>query len=95
MKAQVTWPGLSTLLGRVTGVVYRIRRGRSVDLGLRTAATGRRLPVSGGDQVGELFGSGCAHAGEQVLVCVHGERRVGVAEAFGDDLDRDAGGDEE
>lgn len=31
------------------------------------------------------------HAGQQVLVGVHDEGRVGVTEAFTDDLDRDAG----
>jgi len=32
--------------------------------------------------------------GEQVLVGVHCEAWVGVAESFGDDLDRYTGGDE-
>ena len=46
-------------------------------------------------EFGEAACCGGAHAGEEVLVGVHGEAWVGVAESFGDDLDRDAGGDEE
>jgi len=51
------------------------------------------LPA-GVDEVGELGGCCGAHSGEQVLVGVHGEAWVGVAEAFRDDLDRHAGRDE-
>ena len=49
----------------------------------------------GGDHVGEVEGGGGAHAGDEVLVGGHGEAGVGVAEAFGDNLDRCAGGDEQ
>ena len=40
------------------------------------------------DEVGKLGGGCGTHAREQVLVGVHGESGVGVAEAFGNDLDR-------
>ena len=49
----------------------------------------------GGDEGGEAVGCVGAHAGEDVLVGGHGEAGVGVAESFGADLDRDAGGDEQ
>jgi len=54
----------------------------------------RRLPTVGGDERGETFRSGAAHARQQVLVGVHREREAGVAEAFRYDLDRGAVGDE-
>jgi len=57
--------------------------------------TGRRLPAGGGDERGEPLCSGAAHAWQQVLIGVHRERRVGVTEAFGHDLDRGAVGDEQ
>jgi hypothetical protein len=47
------------------------------------------------DEVGEAVGGFGTHAGEQVLVGVDRERRVGVAESFGHNLDRDAGGDKQ
>ena len=47
-----------------------------------------RCCASGGDERGELFGGSAAHAREQVVVGAHRERRVGMAEAFGRDLDR-------
>jgi len=45
-------------------------------------------------EVGRLGGIR-AHTGEDVLAGGHGEAGVGVAEALGDDLDGDAGGDEQ
>lgn len=56
---------------------------------------GRRLPGGSGDELGEAGGGVGAHAGEQVLVGVHGERGVGVTEAFADHFDRHSGGDEQ
>jgi hypothetical protein len=59
------------------------------------ARVGRRLPTGGRDEPGEAVGGFGAHAGEQVLVGVHREDRVGVPEPFGDDLDRGARCDEQ
>jgi hypothetical protein len=42
----------------------------------------------GGEEFAESGGSIFLHSGDDVLVGGHGERRVGVAESFGDDLDR-------
>lgn len=75
--------------------VYRPSSGRASDLGLMLFGAGRCLPGGGGDEPGEAGGGVGAHARQQVLVGVDGEGRVGVAEAFGDDLDRRAGGDEQ
>ena len=47
----------------------------------------RRWRVSGEDG-GEGPCRVVLHAGQDVLVGRHGERRVGVPESFGDDLDR-------
>ena len=81
--------------GRVTGDVYRFRIARAVDLEFRSCWAGGRLPVGGGNECGEPFCGGAAHAWQQVLVGVHRERRVGVAQAFGHDLDRCPVGDEQ
>ena len=51
---------------------------------------GGRLPAGGGEVVGGVG----THAGQDVLVGVHSEAGMGVAEAFADDLDRYSGGDE-
>jgi hypothetical protein len=95
MKAQVSDLGLRLVAAGVTGDVYRVAIGRRVDQRTRGRAAGRRLPGSGGDEGGELFGSGRAHAGQQVLVGVHRERRVRVAETLAHHLDRHADGDEQ
>ena len=50
------------------------------------------LPAAA-DELSELGGGRCRHARKQVLVGVHCEARVGMAKAFGDDLDRHASGD--
>lgn len=92
MNAQVTRPGRSTLSGRVTVDVYRLRDIRPADLGLRGRPAGRRLPAGGGDERGEPLGGGAAHTRKQVLVGVHRERGMGVTETFGHDLDRGAVG---
>ena len=49
--------------------------------------------MSGGwcDQRGEELGGVALHPGEDVLVHGHRERWTGVTEAFADDLERDAG----
>jgi hypothetical protein len=83
MNAQVTWPGRSPLSGARHRDVYRLLTARADDLGLRGKLAGRRLPVGGGDERGEPFGGGAAHARQQVLIGVHGERGVGVPELFG------------
>ncbi|MFT7650123.1 MAG: hypothetical protein ACI8Y4_004888 [Candidatus Poriferisodalaceae bacterium] len=49
----------------------------------------------GGDERGEAVGGVGAHVREYVLVGGHGEAGVGVAGAFGHDLDGDARGDEQ
>ena len=49
----------------------------------------------GGDEVAGVDGGAGAHAGDEVLVGGHGEAGVGMAESFGDDLDRCASGDEQ
>jgi len=49
----------------------------------------------GGEERGEAVGGVGSRAGQDVLVGGHGEAVVGVTEAFGDDLDGDAGGDEQ
>ncbi len=100
-KAEVlvrTWfpgQGFVAFGGRVTGDVYRVVIARGADLRLRANEAGRRLPARRTDERGELLGCGRAHAWEQVLVRVHRERRMGVAEPFADDLDRYAGGHEQ
>jgi hypothetical protein len=95
MNAQVTRPGRSTFRVRVTGDVYRLIQTRAGELAFRGVVAGRRLPARGGDECGESLGCGGAHARQQVLVGVHGERRVGVTEAFGHDLDRGPVSDEQ
>jgi len=44
------------------------------------------LPAAGDEFLEDAGGLGL-HAGQDMLVGVDGERRVGVAEAFGDDFD--------
>ena len=94
MKAQVTDLGFRRSREDVTGDVYRVSARRVCDLRFRAGRAGRRLPASG-DQCGELVGGRRAHPGHQVLVGVHGEAGMGVAEALADHLHRDAGGDEQ
>jgi hypothetical protein len=62
--------------------------------GLRGRRADRRLPACGDDERCELVRRRCAHAWQEVLVGVHGERRVGVTEPFGYNLDRHTVGDE-
>ena len=93
-----------------TGAVYRLALQQGCDLGIRkgepvdvyrpsveVSSSGR---LSGWSRwvvrraANRLAALG-SHAGQDVLVGGHGEAGVGVTEAFGDDLDRDAGADEE
>ena len=60
--------------GCVSGTVYRLRAVRVVDLWFRAVLAGRRLPAGGGDERGESFRGGAAHARQQVLVGVRRTR---------------------
>jgi hypothetical protein len=44
------------------------------------------------DQVGDGVGGALIHRRQHMLIQVGGDRRAGVAEPFGDDLERLAGG---
>ena len=95
VKAQVADLGFRRCGKRVTGGVYRLPTARRADMVFSICPAGRRLPAGSGDEGGELVGGDGAHAGEYVLVGVHGEGRVSMAEAFAYDLDRHAGGYEQ
>ncbi len=74
--------------------VYRRDQEQAADLRICRGRAGRCLPAVL-DQFGESGGCCGAHAGEEVLVGVHREAWMSVAESFGDNLDRDTGRDEQ
>ncbi len=69
--------GLLLVWGDVYRVIYRLGGTWPADLGVRWSRAGRRLPGVGGEERRELLRGGGAHAGEQVLVGVDGQKVAG------------------